>query len=57
MYLDFIHPLWINVNRSNKVEDELVLELSRKLNEKLEANRNKLYDEFRSLNEKNNIEE
>ena len=55
VFMDFIHPIWINVQRTNKVDEGLVRELSRKLNEKLEANKGKLGKEFDSLVEKHNL--
>ena len=57
VFMDFIHPIWINIQRSNKIDEELVRQLSRKLDEKLEANKGKLVKEYEALVEKHNLEE
>ena len=49
VFLDFIHPLWISVNRSTRIEGNLVAQLNRKLGEKLESIKDKLSNEFDAL--------
>ena len=49
IFLDFIHPVWIQVKRSRSVDDDFVEEKKKLVEEKLTRNAKKLSLEFRSL--------
>jgi hypothetical protein len=57
VYMDFVHPVWIEVDRIGDFNPENIEQLKTRLNEKLEQNQRKLHREFLKLTSHRQTEE
>ena len=57
IYMDFIHPIYLDIERHGVFNEEKIIELKTKLNEKLVKNKRKLQQEFDELTKPRQTEE
>ncbi len=57
IYMDFIHPIYLDIERHGIFNEEKIVELRAKVNEKLIENKRKLQDEFDGLTKPRQTEE
>ena len=48
-YMDFVHPIYLDIERHGTFNEQKIDELRKKINEKLDEQKNKLRDEFAAL--------
>ena len=56
-YMDFVHPIYLDIERHGTFNEEKIEELKSKLNDKLVENKQKLQQEFDSLTKPRETEE
>ena len=56
-YMDFVHPIYLDIERHGTFNEEKIEELKSKLNDKLVENKKKLQQEFDSLTKPRETEE
>ncbi len=57
IYMDFVHPIYLDIERHGTFNDDKIAELKTTVNEKLVENKRKLLQEFDALTKPRQTEE